>query len=835
MPNGEERRYRVVAVFDTETSNVPLDRAGTVWRALPVAYIVNDLRDVDLRRYTPDACHEHVHLWRYAEDMHRYLDELVQAGRERGYVPVVCAYNLGFDLQTIIYELSKRYRMIALARSSTHVYTCDLVDEEGAPLLRFWDCFHLETGGLAQMGRVCDFPKALGEWDYSLIRSPETPLTDEEIDYATRDVQIIPAYLRYLLDAGEVSDPADFGFRVITKTSLVRQMARRDIGKYPVLTAAGNRTNLLWLYQNRCKAELPYSYNAYALRKACFRGGLTFTAARTASTVQFRVQSWDVTSMHHLYLNGRRVPVEFRPASIDDLAFAVETVMSRSLADVLRRYDCPFAHAFHVVIEFENIRLRAGSPFERQGIGLLAAGKFDRTDGEALDFEPDLRNVAAEDDVRAAGFRDDAFGAVFAFGKLMSAKTARVHLSEVELWNVSRVYEWDSYRIVTGELTIKTVTPPDYVSMQSNVLFTRKSDAKRIVKNYTQGEPYPLAIPASIPEGIAARLRAGTMNADVLEAWYNVTVKGAFNGIYGTQAQDQLRPDFVVEEGEFLIDDATRVTPDNFFEKLPKKTTVWYTYGLRIVAGSRMHLVIAMELLEAAFGDGVDVLGGDTDSLKIRVDPEISREDILEALRPLHDAADRALERCQSRNRTLYPEQAAAFEDLGHFDFEGEAELHYEAWNKARVQIADGVPHITCAGLMRPPDSYHIEHWIRDMCERYSPLEVLSTALGYNGVVDYSICYAREHYRPEAADRFQWTITDCNGERSQPDVYQAIAIYPSSREIGGTVKEVNRQNVRYLEQVYGYKVDTRQHVITLEDGEPALYREQPGGELVRIW
>lgn len=816
---GKPRKtYRVLGVYDTETCNI--ETAPGMWRAYPVAYIVNDLRNVNIRTYTPDVSRESISLWRYPEPFHAWIDSLVEYGLSRDLIPVVCAYNLSFDLQPVIYELCKRYEVTALARSSTHIYTLDLI-QDGEPVLRFWDTFHMETGGLGQMGRICDFKKASGDWDYKKIRTPETPLTDLEIYYATRDVQVIPAYLNYLYKTEQVKNPDDFGYRVITKTSLVRQMGREEVGRYRIKTARGS-TNLRFLYENRCKAELPYSYDCYALRKASFRGGLTFTAARWASTIRRNVSSFDVVSMHHLYLNAKRVPIELKPAPLEVLEFACKYVIERPLDMVLRRYDYPFAHAFHVVIEFENIRPKSGSPFERSGIAILASSKFEHKEIDSFEFTPDMRNVEAENSIREEGFYDRAIGGVFAFGKLVSAKKARIHLSEVELWNVAQVYEWDSYRVITGEHSIKSVTPPDYVSMQSNILYTRKNDAKYLDTNYT-GDPFKGDIPASIPEGIAQQLRDGSIDPSVFHSWYQVSVKGSFNGIYGTQAQDQLRPDFIVEDGEFSIDAETKTTRENFFEKLPSKTTVWYNYGLRIVAGSRMHLVISILLLDRKFGDRVRVLGGDTDSLKVEHDPSITPEEILEAFDPLHVAADNAISISQKRNRDLY-EKAASFDKLGHFEYEGTADLHFEAWNKARVGLYDGEPHITCAGLMRPPGLYHIENWISDRIRKGDePEAVLEAALGYSGTVDNSVCHAREHYRPSARDRISINVTDYLGQNSKVDSYEAIAIYDTAREVGGLTKKTNLQNVEYLEREYGRKAPVREHYITLEGEEAAFY------------
>ncbi len=251
-----------------------------------------------------------------------------------------------------------------------------------------------------------------------------------------------------------------------------------------------------------------------------------------------------------------------------------------------------------------------------------------------------------------------------------------------------------------------------------------------------------------------------------------------------------------------------------------------------------MHLIISILLLDYAFGDGVDVLGGDTDSLKIRVDDEISKEDILEALAPLHDAADRALASCQARNRRLY-ENAADFEDLGHFDFEGEAPIHYEAWNKARAYFdSEMKAHITCAGLMRPSGAYHIENWMNDMLAAgHAPEHILEWTLGYNGLVDNSICHAVEHFRPLAREQLETWIVDYLGNVWNPDdIYQAIAIYDAPRALGELTKITNLQNVQFLYREYGREVNTTPHIITLEkDGTPALYLEDIDGSLYREW
>lgn len=76
--------------------------------------------------------------------------------------------------------------------------------------------------------------------------------------------------------------------------------------------------------------------------------------------------------------------------------------------------------------------------------------------------------------------------------------------------------------------------------------------------------PYAGDIPESIPEGIARDARTGTLSMKFLQSYYGSTVKGQFNGIYGTQAQDVMKADYrVTETGELEVDKNTVCIPEN--------------------------------------------------------------------------------------------------------------------------------------------------------------------------------------------------------------------------------------------------------------------------------
>nr|DAO19358.1 MAG TPA: DNA polymerase B [Bacteriophage sp.] len=816
--------FRLAAIFDTETTNI---LHGAETRAYPILYIFNDLRDTPLESYDPTS--DDVRFYRRVDEALAYIDDLIAYGGEHDYVPVIAAYNLMFDMQTLMLALTRSYTISVNAQTATSVYTLDLYVDDNV-VCRFWDTFYLEMGGLRAMGETCGLPKAVGDWDYSLVRTPETPLTDDELFYARRDVQVIPQYLQWLLHANHWLTPDMLGSRVLTKTSLVRQMARREIGGRRVTLQGGKRITLQRAFEMTCNQEFPKNYESYALRKACFRGGLTFTSAETAGVVVPDVASLDVTSMHHAFINGRRLPVKFAPTSSELLQIACERIAATSLDDVLSHYDDPFRVGLHVAVCFSHLRLRTGTCFAAWGIAICPRSKFVRTLHADTDYSNNDRARAQDNSIRARGYVDSAVNPVYAFGKLYSADECVLHVNEVELWNVAQVYEYDDMRVLYGESTTKSIIPPDYVTLQSNMLFARKTDVKNLIKGYTEGTPYVGVIPDSIPEGIARDAKTGELSMKFLQSYYGSTVKGQFNGIYGTQAQDVMKADYcVTENGELEVDRATVCTAQNFADKRPRTPRVLYTYGMRIVAGSRMHLIIAMMLVYMRFGDRVTVTGGDTDSLKIRCDGDVSDDDLLDCLQPLHYAIETAIDVTMRRVRVTAPDMASTLEHVGKFEVEdcGGATRyaeHTELWNKARVSLdRKGRVHVTCAGLPRPDGAYTIEDFMADVMRAgHGFAETVQMSLGYDVLADYEICHTLQRNRPHACDRYIGDVTDYLGETAHVDAPEAIGLYPSGRWLGESDKQANMENITYLRSMYNRYVNTTPRELVLRDGTPRI-------------
>lgn len=825
---GDENRkpYRIAGIYDTETTNIKDTVTGEV-RAFPVLYIYNDVSGIDIDSYTLGD--DDITFYRDENGFLNRIEKTIADGIANNYIPIVCAYNLMFDLQPVIYNLNLVYSIEVCAQSSTSVYYLDLVGEDGQTVLRFWDTFYLEQRGLAAMGETCGLPKLSGDWDYSLIRTPETPLTDDELSYAARDVQVIPAYLAWLLQANPHAVPEDLGVSMLTKTSIVRLYAKRVIGNLRYRNRKGKQMTLSRAYELTCKQELPLDYRSYGMRKGCFRGGFTFTAANTAGKVVSNVASLDVTSMHHAFINGRLLPVHFEEASHETLQEYVNNVLNTPETVVFEHYEKPFFCAFHACVTFVNIRLKRGSAFERYGIALIPQAKF----GTMPDFDTDdLRNLFADKAARRF-FHDTAENPVFAFSKLYSADSATLYVNELELFAISRVYDFDSVTAESGEISHSFILPPDYVTLQSNIFYRQKNACKQILKHYEEGTCFEGDIDSTFPEAIAEGLRAGTVSRAFMDSYYQSTVKGMFNAIYGTQAQDLFRPDYVVEDGNIDIDRKTVIDSATFDGKKDslESPRVCYDYGMRIVGGSRLHLVLAIEMLHSAFGDRIDILAGDTDSLKVRCDGGMTGGDLLDALQPLHASVTDAIRNCQRRIKANFPDYVADLSGVGCFECENEGSFyteHMELWNKARVSVSDGRAHVTCAGLSRPVGSYTIEDFINDLAAKHGFGDTVRLALGYNVFMHNDVCHALSHSRYDAGERFRGYVTDYTGARWFVDAPLSIALHPVGRFIGETYKYDNANTVKYLNE-RGIFPDVRPRSLELRNGKPCVIIENPEG------
>ena len=611
-------------------------------------------------------------------------EELVEALPMGGDpTPIIAVYNLSFDfvsLEPIFIE--KGFELSSFGPATSPFYIDVLKD--GQTVLRFWEVSRLCPQGLSVMGELAGLPKLDGEWDYEKYREPGNTLSEEEKNYAIRDTEVIQRYLSYLLKTNNFVKESDLGTRLLTQTGLVRLFGERVVGRKP-----------LRQFRAAAAQEEPENEEEYRIRKACFRAGLTFTGGANAGQVFEKVVSIDTISMHHSFILGRLVPRGFHKAEPAILGRALSTIFDTSVEDVLAHYEQPFQTAVHVRVRFTNLKIKKNSVFESQGIATLARGKFAHQ--VIYDWEDGDASQAAENRNRSKGYLDSGLKMKFSFGKLVEAQEATIFLTELEAWVMAQVYSWDSFEVLEGELTTKFQVPPTYVLKLDEALYNNKKEMKSFLKGKAEAE---------VPQAIKEAPRS------VQEGYYLRTSKAMFNSVFGLVAMDSHK--FETE-----------------FSK-SKNPSSWYGFGMRIAGGSRVHLIIALMLIDRKFHGMFSILGGDTDSIKLS---GLTNDEIQQALEPLHTAITKAIN-ITLTEAGIDPEQ---FQGIGTFESEGTAELEIEVFNKNRLAWNGTSFELTAAGIPTPSGKPNLESALTSLAKVYGAQTVMEKIYGPNLEVDSSL------------------------------------------------------------------------------------------------
>ena len=597
--------------------------------------------------------------------------------------PIIAVYNLQFDFISVEPVLLEQGYQLESFGPATSPFYIDVVKDQQT-ILRFWEVSRLCPQGLAVMGELAGLPKLEGEWDYSKYREPGYELTKEEEEYAVRDTEVIQKYLCYVIKTNQFVKESDLGTRLLTQTGLVRLFGERVVGRKE-----------LRAFRAAAAQEEPEDEATYRLRKACFRAGLTFTGGANAGKVFENVVSIDTVSMHHSFILGRLVPRGFHEAEPSILGRALSTIFETSVEEVLANYEQPFQTAIHARVKFTNLKIKPGSVFDEQGIATLARGKF--TQNVIYDWQDGDSSQTAENRNRKAGYLDQGKGLRFAFGKLTEAQEATIFLTELEAWVMAQVYDWDSFEVLEGELTTRFQVPPKYILELDEALYSNKSSMKSFLKGNDE---------AAVPEAIKSAPRS------VQEGYYRSTSKGMFNSVFGMTAMDSHK----------YADEYSKI----------KAPSSWYTMGMRIAGGSRVHLIIAMVLIDSMFKGQFQILGGDTDSIKLA---GLTNDEIQQALQPLHAAISDAI--------TITLDQAGVsseqFQGIGTFESEGTADLEIEVFNKNRLAWNGSSFELTAAGIPTPPNKPNLQSALTSLAKKYGPETVMNNIYGPNLEVDQTL------------------------------------------------------------------------------------------------
>lgn len=757
--------YKIIGALDTETTNfMTLDEHC----AFPCLFQLGTT-DANLRDINADNVEYNVNvsLYRHAGEVYNALDKLIDNAHD--YVPIIMVHNLGFDMFSLSPYIN-RFDTEVCAKNSRKPITITL-KESDTPKLRFWDTLGFSAKSLAKMGEECGYNKLSGSWDYNLIRTPDTILSADELAYATHDIYALCAYIGYWLRLNPDIEEAELGSRIITKTGVVRYKRKN---KFFNLKGIGCKQTCGNYWMRNSAYELPKTDDELTTMHAATSGGFTFIGSKSASVPyeckkSETVAGFDATSQHPAQMISHYVPCHFKEATCEILDIDLELIEQVSVQSIVDNWARPFPVAFYALIHFENIRLKADSVFEREGIASISAARLSN--------------------------KDKASNARIEFGKIVSADELYTYITELDYWIMCQVYEWDNVNAISGYETARFVRPTDYSVLSVMEFYRAKALFKSFMSDTSSAslEQMIEIAPASLIDDMLEE------NADAVDvkAYYQI-LKSDLNALYGIEITNEAKPEQYIDKIEGIKNEKAKG-----IDNLPSSPKTWYQYGARIVGWSRVSQVIH---IIHAYPYCKRIINGDTDSLKMLVKKKYLK-DIKQEFAHIGNAINRAQKIVCARVERCYPDKFLYIENLGRYELEFEASEFFASWNKAYMHNTKTGYEITLAGIptykrLSDTEQSSITDYCVNEIQRKGRAfsSVAPEILGYNVTFSPDVTRLNAHSVPKWATWIDSDITDYKGNTAHVIAPAAIALYPEPKIIGSFDTQENRTNFSIAKQ-----------------------------------
>lgn len=314
---------------DTETSSYWIDPYGRITGYDPK--YSND-------EYNSMACGAVVYIWMigindeviYGREL-KELPECLQKIREHTKEDlIVYVHNLAYDFQFFrnVFDFTE---VFARTQRKPMYARCERIE--------FRCSYMLTRLSLESWGKQLNLEakKQTGLLDYHVLRSPKTPLTEDEMKYCEYDIKTMFYGLRrYQLKYGSVKDI------VLTQTGEVRkpvkQMFQKDNGYHFKITSLQPRT-----------------FEEYKRMKAAFWGGDTHANRRNVCKIHKHVGSFDKTSDYPYQMCSQKFPMTRFTLTSNDLRFLK-----------------PDIYAYIIMLELRKVRSKRSTTYISKSHTVLA-------------------------------------------------------------------------------------------------------------------------------------------------------------------------------------------------------------------------------------------------------------------------------------------------------------------------------------------------------------------------------------------------------------------------------------------------------------------------------
>lgn len=316
---GKRKYYDAnVYTFDIETSSYYILN-NKVYPAVLYDNLTDKEKEKCIKR-------SHMYIWMFGindivyygrtwDELKLFLKRLDEHIGDTKYVFI---HNLAFEFQ---YLKSNFHFDEVNARKSHKVITAIMKDYN----IILKCSYMMSNVGLQYLPKMFDLPveKKIGDLDYSLIRNPNTPMSDIELGYCEYDCLVLYHYILKELEVYE-----DVKHIPTTNTGKVRRELQelvRTNFKYKRVVKKAINTNPI-IYNRLCEA---------------FLGGYTHANWIYADEVLENVDSYDIASSYPYVLVTQKYPNnEFKPCNVK------------------RREDMSKRLAYLLVVRFKNVKCK---------------------------------------------------------------------------------------------------------------------------------------------------------------------------------------------------------------------------------------------------------------------------------------------------------------------------------------------------------------------------------------------------------------------------------------------------------------------------------------------
>lgn len=768
------KQFKITAAYAMEKSTVPKYYGGGAFPVLHTFGVLQD--DIELSCINGDNVNDCVEFVN-SKNPAAFLEGLMLRGGAEGYVPVVMVHGLA-SVMFALADFWDAHEVEVFAKGENAPMTLKVLGDKG-PELCVWDTSYIFDGTERDLARVagCKFG---GRWNFDGLYTPSSDFEPEELEFSRSKVRALFAFLGYFLRVNPEVDPLDLGYRVLTKTSIVRNDRKARFGR---LKAKGLKRSVGEYWRMVGRMEAPKTDDELFTNYACMRGGFSFVAAEYCSrNLDFeltgenkKVIAYDAQSHYPAQISAHKYPQHFHALKPEVLQDMARLVLSVDLPDLLDDLAQPFICGFNGFFEFENLRPKAGSVFDRDGIYTLTRDRFS-ANNYAEGNGGKTFNVEFANAMKFEGYQDNATNPSFSFGKLERADACSLWLTEIELWVLSRVYEFDSMAAICGYGTMSYTKPTDMSVLAVMTYYEQKAAFKRAREAYYGEGSADCSGLDFVPEWLSEQMADGSADIEDVEHFYR-EVKSRLNSLYGIEVTNEARPPVIFGEHGPKMCDGQGV------DDLPERPVSWYQMGQRVAAWGRLAQVVCMELI----GDACEgIVCGDTDSLKVVVRDGMESE-VSARLGIWGDAITEAKASVTERVRNNFPAYFSELDGIGYYVKEYETRQFFAGWNKGYAYVLDGEIQLTIAGVKAATrsimgsgevmrDSY--QDLANDLFKRRTFGEVCAVVLGYNVTLDKEIAKSCAVEFPEYGEVFEREVVDYKRKRAKVKAYATVAEYP---------------------------------------------------------